>query len=52
MSGIALNQYLPDLCLLSSKISGVSQQGLINVYYFMSTVLKQVLERDIAGDLA
>jgi hypothetical protein len=47
-----LNNYLPDLCLLSSKVSGVSQQGLVNVYYIMSTVSKQVLERDIAGDLA
>jgi hypothetical protein len=51
LSGIALNQDPPDICLLSSKVSGVSQQGYVNPYYFMSKVLRQVLERDITGDL-
>jgi hypothetical protein len=50
LSGIVLNQESPDLCLLRGKISGVSQQGLTSVYCFKSTVLRQVLERDITGD--
>jgi hypothetical protein len=45
LSGMALNQHPPDLCLLSSKVPGVREQGLTSVYYFMSTVLRQVLER-------